>query len=401
MTSNESAFAEETRIVHGIKTCHTTSKDLVPPIHMTSTFRFESIDDASGVFAGTESGYLYTRVANPTVDLLQEKMAVLEGGENAIATSSGMAAVAAVVMSVAKPGDNVVMCNAVYGGTFALFANHLKDFKITARFISPHLANERSRVETLIDDNTRMLFIETPANPTLDVINIELWSDIAKKSGIPLVVDNTFSSPFLQKPLSLGADMVVHSATKYLSGHGDIIGGIIVGSRDMMDTIRERYTTHFGPAMSPFNAWLVMRGIKTLAVRMECHSASALKIARWLQKHPKVKVVHYPGLTSHPFHRIAASQMKNFSGIMAFEIRGGMDAGKNFLNSLKLCLIAVSLGDCETLIQHPASMTHSTYSREELKKAGIPQGLIRLSVGLEHPDDIIADLSQAFSGSGD
>ncbi len=396
MSLKNNGFKEETRIVHGIKTCHTTTMDLVPPIHMTSTFKFKDIDQGSGVFAGTESGYLYTRVANPTVDLLQEKMVVLEDGEDAIATSSGMAAVASVAMTLARPGDNVVVCNAVYGGTFALFNTHLNDFNISPRFISPQMANDPNDVEDLIDNKTRMLYLETPANPTLDVIDIQLWSRAAKAHGIPLVVDNTFASPFLQKPLCLGADIVVHSATKYLCGHGDIIGGIIVGSREIMTRIRDRYTTHFGPAMSPFNAWLVLRGIKTLAVRMDRHCSSALKIAKWLEAHPEVKAVHYPGLPSHPFHTLAGAQMKKFSGIMAFEVKGGMESGKKVLNNVKLCILAVSLGDCETLIQHPASMTHSTYSKEALKKAGIPEGLIRISVGLEHPDDIIKDLTQAL-----
>lgn len=397
MTKHHSTAKEETLIVHGISQCHTTSMDLVPPIHMTSTFKFTDQPHAQEVFAGTREGYLYSRISNPTVDQLQEKMALLEGTQDAIATASGMSAVASVVMSLARPGDNIIACNAVYGGTFALFHNHLADFNIETRFISPQASNDTANITPLIDEKTRLLYIETPANPTLDIIDIALWASLARTHGIPLVVDNTFASPWLQKPIKQGADIVVHSATKYLGGHGDIIGGIIAGEKAMTTRIREAYVNHFGPSMSPFNAWLVLRGIKTLAVRMERHCQSAMTIARWLDSHPHVSHVYYPGLPSHANHDIAVRQMKAFSGIMSFDIKGGIEAGKTMLNAVKLCTLAVSLGDCETLIQHPASMTHATYSPQDLKKAGISPGLIRLSVGLEHPDDIIADLDQALA----
>ncbi|MFH1152468.1 MAG: aminotransferase class I/II-fold pyridoxal phosphate-dependent enzyme [Pseudomonadota bacterium] len=389
-------LADETRIVHGIKTRHTTTMDLVPPIHMTATYAFQDLEHGSGVFAGTRDGYVYTRISNPTVDLLQEKTALLEGAQDAVATASGMAAVASIPMSLARPGDNVVVCNAVYGGTYSLFNTHLRNFDITPRFITPKQGNTRKAIETLIDTRTRLLYMETPANPTLDILDIDLWASIAKAKGIPLAVDNTFASPFLQKPLSMGADLVVHSATKYLCGHGDIVGGIVVGTREMINLIRRETIHHFGPVMSPFNAWLVLRGIKTLAIRMNRHSASAMDIARWLESHPKVARVYYPGLESHPAHELAKKQMKQFSGIIAFEVKGGMESGKTLLNSVNLCILAVSLGDCETLIQHPASMTHATYSKKERMKAGISEGLIRLSVGLEHPGDITHDIGQAL-----
>ena len=387
---------EETQIVHGVRSCHTSSMDLVPPIHMTSTFKLKDQAHGAGIFAGTEEGYLYSRISNPTISQLQEKMALLEGAEDAIATSSGMAAAASVVMSLARPGDNVVACNALYGGSFALFHQHLADFNIETRFLSPMESNDRDRLAAVVDQKTRLLYLETPANPTLDIIDIPMWASIAHSYDVPLAVDNTFASTYLQKPISLGADIVVHSATKYLGGHGDIIGGIIVASRDIATTIREAYFNHFGPTMSPFNGWLILRGLKTLAVRMERHSSSAMAIARWLEHHPQVETVHYPGLPSHPNYLKAAEQMKKFSGIVAFELKDGMEAGKRMIDSVRLCTLAVSLGDCETLIQHPASMTHSTYSPEELAEAGIAEGLIRLSVGLEHPDDIIADLAQAL-----
>ncbi|CAN2040350.1 L-methionine gamma-lyase [Candidatus Magnetomoraceae bacterium gMMP-15] len=389
-------ISKDTEIVHGIHTSHITSMDLVPPIHMTSTFKFKNAEQGAKVFQGTSDGYVYTRLGNPTIDLLQEKMALLEGSEAAIATSSGMSAIASVALSLARPGDNFVSCTTVYGGTFAFFNIHLRNMKIKPHFISPSSCSSLKEVSKLIDKNTKFLFIETPANPTLDIIDIELWASIAKKHNIPLIVDNTFASPYLQRPFQFGANAVVHSATKYLGGHGDIIGGIIVGSKSMIEMIKESYIIHYGPVMSPFNAWLILRGIKTLALRMEKHSDNAMKIAKWLDNHPKVISVNYPGLDYHSCYKIAEKQMKKYGGILAFEVKGGMEAGKKIMDNLELCALAVSLGDCETLIQHPASMTHSTYTKEEKQKAGITDGLIRLSVGIENPDDIIEDLKNAF-----
>ena len=234
-----------------------------------------------------------------------------------------MAAIAGTAMALAGPGDNFVACNAVYGGTFALFNNHLRTYHIEPRFIAPCNANTLDRVDVLIDKKTRFLFMETPANPTLDVINIELWAYLADQHGIPLVVDNTFASAYLQKPLALGAEIVVHSATKYLGGHGDIIGGIVVGKKKRIQQIKTDYMDHFGPSMSPFNAWLILRGLKTLAIRMDRHSSSALKVASWLETHPRVNRVYYPGLSSHPEHLLAKKQMKQFSGVLGFDLKGG------------------------------------------------------------------------------
>ncbi|MEZ4526333.1 MAG: aminotransferase class I/II-fold pyridoxal phosphate-dependent enzyme [Desulfobacterales bacterium] len=388
--------SKDTDIVHGVSKCHITSLDLVPPIHMTSTYKFNSAEHGAKLFAGNDTGYIYTRISNPTVDLLQEKVALLEGAESAIATASGMASVSCVSMTLAAPGDNFVSCTTLYGGTFALFNAHLPKFGMEPRFLSPSDANSASSLEALADEKTRFLYLETPANPTLDVIDIRLWADTARSRSIPLIVDNTFASPYLQNPLELGADIVIHSATKYLSGHGDVVGGIIAGKQDMMARIREQHLIHFGPIMSPFNAWLISRGIKTLALRMERHCSSAMTVAQYLEVHPRVQKVYYPGLKSHPGHQTAQKQMKKYGGMIAFEVKGGIKAGKKVMNSVKLCTLAVSLGDCETLIQHPASMTHATYSPEERKKAGIADGLIRLSVGLEHPDDIMADLDYAL-----
>jgi methionine-gamma-lyase len=329
--------------------------------------------------------------------MFQAKMAILEGGEDAIATSSGMSAIASIALSLAKPGDNFISCTTVYGGTFALFTENLKALQIEARLISPALSDSKKAIESLVDKKTRFLYMETPANPTLDVIDIEMWAGIARKHLIPLVVDNTFATAYLQNPLLIGADVVVHSATKYISGHADVIGGVIVGKKKMMDRIRAEYIHHFGPAMSPFNAWLFLRGIKTLAVRMERHCLNAMRVAEWLNSHPKVTKVYYPGLPSHPGHSIAKKQMKCFGGMIAFEVSGGIRAGQAVMDNVHICRLAVSLGDCDTLIQHPASMTHSTYTKEDRAAAGIPDGLIRISVGIEHADDIIKDLENSFS----
>lgn len=389
--------AKETQVVHGIHTGDTNTLDLVAPIHMTSAFEFKNAAHGAGLFSGKDDGYIYTRISNPTVSMFQAKMAILEGSEDAIATSSGMSAIASIALSLSKPGDNFVSCATVYGGTFALFTENLKALQIEARLISPALSDSKKAIESLVDKKTRFLYMETPANPTLDVIDIEMWAGIARKHLIPLVVDNTFATAYLQNPLLIGADVVVHSATKYISGHADVIGGVIVGKKKMMDRIRAEYIYHFGPTMSPFNAWLFLRGIKTLAVRMERHCLNAMRVAEWLNSHPKVTKVYYPGLPSHPGHPIAKKQMKCFGGMIAFEVSGGIKAGQAVMDNVHICRLAVSLGDCDTLIQHPASMTHSTYTKEDRTTAGIPDGLIRISVGIEHADDIIKDLENSFS----
>jgi len=389
--------AKETQVVHGIHTGDTNTLDLVAPIHMTSAFEFKNAAHGAGLFSGKDDGYIYTRISNPTVSMFQAKMAKLEGGEDAIATSSGMSAIASIALSLAKPGDNFISCTTVYGGTFALFTENLKALQIEARLISPALSDSKKAIERLVDKKTRFLYMETPANPTLDVIDIEMWAGIARKHLIPLVVDNTFATAYLQNPLLIGADVVVHSATKYISGHADVIGGVIVGKKKMMDRIRAEYIHHLGPTMSPFNAWLFLRGIKTLAVRMERHCLNAMRVAEWLNSHPKVTKVYYPGLPSHPGHSIAKKQMKCFGGMIAFEVSGGIKAGQAVMDNVHICRLAVSLGDCDTLIQHPASMTHSTYTKEDRAAAGIPDGLIRISVGIEHADDIIKDLENSFS----
>jgi methionine-gamma-lyase len=397
MVSHMPKLAPETQIVHGLSSEDPNTFDLVAPIHLTSAFRFKNADHGARLFNGQEAGYVYSRIANPTVTQLQQKMAALEGGEDAVATASGMAAIAAATLSLARPGDNFIACTTLYGGTFALFSKRFKRLAIEARWLTPSKSDTDAHIEKPVDDRTRFLYLETPANPTLDIIDIEAWAAVAERHHIPLIVDNTFATPYLQNPLALGAQMVVHSTTKYIGGHADVLGGVVIGSHTLMDQIREEYLHLYGPTMSPFSAWLFLRGIKTLAVRMEKHCANAMQIAAWLENHPKVQRAYYPGLKNHSGHRLARKQMKRFGGMLAFEVLGGIDAGKAVMDNVQLCRLAVSLGDCDTLIQHPASMTHSTYTRQERENAGITDGLIRLSVGIEHAEDIMADLDQALA----
>lgn len=387
----------ETLAIHGQPSHHIQEPDLAPPIRLSSTFRFDSAEQAAGVFDGSQKGYVYSRIANPTVDQLQEKMAVLEKGEAAVAVASGMAAVASTALTLAQPGDNFVSCTTVYGGTFAFFSQDLARLDIAARFIPPSPDLPVDKLDHLIDSKTRFLYFETPANPTLDILDIEKWAACANSHDIPLIVDNTFATPYLQSPLILGAEAVIHSATKYLGGHADCIGGIVVSSTDLIERMKEVYIHHFGPAMGPFTAWQILRGIKTLVVRMDRHCTNADRVARFLDGHPKVDTVFYPGLLNHPGHTVAARQMRQFGGMLAFEACGGINAGKTVMNNVSLCALAVSLGDCDTLIQHPASMTHAPYPEKERRKAGITDGLIRLSVGIENADDIIADLDAALA----
>jgi methionine-gamma-lyase len=398
---NELPESWHTLAVHGPEA---PDPDLCPPLHMTSAFRFQSADHGAGIFAGTVAGHAYTRISNPTVALLEEHLARLEGGEAAAATASGMAAVAAVALSLLRPGENMVAGRALYGGSYALFSQHLAPLGIEARFLPPESSGEE--VAQRMDGATRLVYLETPANPTLAVGDIAAWAEAAHRGGALLAVDNTFATPVLQNPLALGADLVIHSATKYLGGHADVIGGALVAGRKLVERIRERTLNHFGPCISPFNAWLITRGIKTLALRMERHSANAMALARHLARHPAVARVHYPGLPDHPGHQLAARQMRLFGGMLAFELHGGLTAGKALMNRVRLCTLAVSLGDCNSLIQHPASMTHSTYSPEARRAAGIGDGLVRISVGIEALGDIMADLDAALehaeevSGSG-
>ena len=368
---------------------------LAMPIYQTSTFIFDSAEQGGRRFALEEAGYIYTRLGNPTTTTLENKIAALEEGEAGIAMSSGMGAISSTLWTVLKAGDHVVTDKTLYGCTFALMNHGLTRFGVEVTFVDTSNLEE---VKNAMKENTRVVYLETPANPNLKIVDLEGVCKVAHTNPNTLViVDNTFATPYMQKPLKLGVDVVVHSATKYLNGHGDVIAGLVVTNKELADQIRfVGLKDMTGAVLGPQEAYYIIRGMKTFEIRMERHCKNARTIADFLNKHPKVEKVYYPGLESHPGYEIAKKQMKDFGAMISFELKGGFEAGKTLLNNLKLCSLAVSLGDTETLIQHPASMTHSPYTKEEREAAGITDGLVRLSVGLENVEDIIADLEQGL-----
>ena len=368
---------------------------LAMPIYQTSTFIFDSAEQGGRRFALEEAGYIYTRLGNPTTTVLENKIAALEEGEAAVATSSGMGAISSTLWTVLKAGDHIVTDKTLYGCTFALMCHGLTRFGIDVTFVDTSNLDE---VKNAMKENTRVVYLETPANPNLKIVDIEALAKIAHTNPNTLViVDNTFATPYMQKPLTLGADVVVHSVTKYINGHGDVIAGLVITNKALADQIRfVGLKDMTGAVLGPQDAYYIIRGMKTFEIRMERHCKNARKVVEFLNNHPKIEKVYYPGLETHPGYEIAKKQMKDFGAMISFELKGGFEAGKTLLNSLKLCSLAVSLGDTETLIQHPASMTHSPYTKEEREAAGIADGLVRLSVGLENVEDIIADLEQGL-----
>ncbi|MBZ0162127.1 MAG: methionine gamma-lyase [Notoacmeibacter sp.] len=370
---------------------------LTPPLHLTSTFAFETAEAGGEIFAGERPGYIYSRISNPTLDLLERRVASLEGAEAALATASGMGAITSTLWTLVSPGDEIIVDKTLYGCTFAFLRHGLAKFGITITHVD---LTDAANLAAAISQKTRIVYFETPANPNMRLVDIEATAKIARAAGAVTIVDNTYATPLLTRPIELGADIVVHSATKYLGGHGDLVAGIVAGSTEMIATIRTTGMKDMtGAIMAPFNAMLVLRGLKTLKLRMDRHSESALHVASVLERHPAVAQVFYPGLKSFPQHDLARRQMSAFGGMIAFELKGGYAVGCAMMNRLELIRRAVSLGDAETLVQHPASMTHSTYTREEREEHGISEGLVRLSVGLEDCDDILADILQALPGS--
>lgn len=367
---------------------------LTPPLHLTSTFAFETAEQGGARFAGEAPGHIYTRISNPTTELLEQRMASLEGGEAAVAMASGMGAITSVLWSFLRAGDELITDKTLYGCTFSFFQHGLSRFGVTVTHVD--LTNPLA-LETAISDKTKVVYFETPANPNMRLVDIAAISAIARRHGARTVVDNTYATPVQTRPLEHGADVVVHSATKYLGGHGDLIAGIAIGSAEDMAEVRMVGVKDMtGAVLAPFNAMLILRGLKTLELRVERHAESAMQVAEMLDAHPAIARVHYPGLASFGQHDLAKRQMNGFGGMIAFELTGGYSAGIAMMNRLNLIRRAVSLGDAETLIQHPASMTHSTYSREEREAHGISEGLVRISVGLEQVDDILGDLHQAL-----
>lgn len=368
---------------------------LSTPIYQTSTFIFDNVEQGGARFAGKEDGYIYSRLGNPTVSVAEKKMALLEGGEACVATGSGMGAIASTLWTLIKAGDHILADKVLYGCTFALLSHGLTKFNVEVDFID---MSDLDLVKKSIKANTKVIYLETPANPNLKICDIKAISQIAHNNkDIQVIVDNTFATPYCQRPLELGADIVVHSATKYLNGHGDVIAGFAIGKENVISQVRLFGIKDMtGSVLSPHDASLIIRGLKTLEIRMQKHCENAQKVAYFLNNHEKVEKVYYPGLPSHQGFDIAKEQMSNFGGIISFELKAGFEGGKKLLNSLELCSLAVSLGDTETLIQHPASMTHSAYTKEELENAGLSVGLVRLSVGLENVDDIILDLENGL-----
>ncbi len=363
------------------------------PIYQTSTFAFRNTDHGAALFQGAEDGYIYTRIGNPTIRALEENIAALENGFGGIATSSGLGAIATIYMALLEQGAHLVSTASVYGPTRGLMEGHFARFGVQSSYVDTSSLEE---VRAALRENTRLVYVETPSNPAMQVTDLVGVAEIAHAHGALLVVDNTFATPYLQNPLDLGADAVLHSVTKFINGHADVVGGIIVSkTRELYQRIRPLMVT-LGCNMDPHQAYLVLRGVKTLGLRVERAQANALPIARWLEAHPKVAWVRYLGLESHPQHELARRQMRGFGSMISFELKGGLEAGRCLMNSVRLATLAVSLGGVETLIEHPSSMTHAGMSREDRLAAGISDGLVRYSVGIEDVADLIADLEQAF-----
>ncbi len=363
------------------------------PIYQTSTFKFKSAQDGADCFSGKNDGYIYTRISNPTIRVFEKNIAALENGYDGIATSSGMAAISSVHMALLGAGSHIVSSDAVYGPARGLLEQDFSRFDVQATFVN---TSKLENILAAIKPNTKVLYIETPANPTMEITDIEACAKIAKEHKLILVVDNTFSSPYLQKPLDLGADVVLHSITKFINGHADIVGGVVVTKDPALYKKIRHSMVYMGCNMDPTQAFMVIRGVKTLAIRIERAQENAMKVAGFLEAHPKVAWIKYPGLQSHPQYELAKKQMSGFGSMMSFGLKGGYESGKKLMDNVHLALLAVSLGGVESLIQHPASMTHAGVSKEHKLAAGISDDLVRFSVGIEDAEDIISDLKQAL-----
>jgi O-succinylhomoserine sulfhydrylase len=379
------------------QTERTGNREHSVPLYMTSSFMFEDAEQARALFADEISGNIYTRFSNPNNNEFVEKMCQLEGAEDGIATASGMAAVFVSLAGLLRSGDHVLASRAVFGSTHQILTQVFPRWGISHTYVDPR---DTSEWESAIRPETRMIFAETPSNPGLDMIDLEAVGNLARKHNLILNIDNCFATPFLQQPSHYGADLIVHSATKFIDGQGRAIGGVIVGRADLIKELRF-FARHSGPAMSPFNAWILSKSLETLAVRMERHSKNALQIATWLDEEMRADLhdVKYPFLPSYPQYDLARKQMTMGGGMVVFDIQGGLERGQRFLDALKLCSFTANLGDSRTIVTHPASTTHSKLSPEDRRLVSITDGLIRISVGLEHPDDVIADLRQAFAAS--
>ena len=386
--SHDDEYGFSTR---AIRTGHqrTAEGEQSEPIFPTSSFVFDSAAQAAARFSGAEPGNIYSRFTNPTVRTFEQRLAALEGGQRCVATSSGMAAILSTCMGLLKSGDHIVSSRAIFGTTVILFNTYLAKFGVTTSYVP---LTDLAAWKKAITPKTRLLFLETPSNPLTEVADIRALAELAHKHGCLLAVDNCFCTPALQRPLELGADIVIHSATKYLDGQGRCIGGAVVGTEDVVGKDVYAFLRTAGPTLSPFNAWVFLKGLETLKLRLQAHSASALQLARWLEQQPRVKKVNYPGLESHPQHALAKSQQSAFGGVLSFELRGGQNEAWSLIDATRMLSITANLGDAKTTITHPATTTHGRLTPEQRADAGISDGLIRIAVGLEEVEDVIADL---------
>ena len=393
MTDDTNDWAFATRAVRAGK-LRTNEGEHSEPIFATSSYVFKNAAEAAARFAGTQPGNIYSRFTNPTVRAFEERLAALEGGESCVAFASGMVAILSTCLALLKSGDHIVSSRNVFGSTVLQFNNYLGKFGIETTYVSQ---TDYAAWEKAIRPNTRLLFLETPSNPTMEIADIARLGKLAKAKGCLLVVDNVFCTPALQRPLDLGADIVVHSATKYLDGQGRCVGGAVVGNKELVGKEVYGFLRTCGPSLSPFNAWVFLKGLETLSLRMKAHSTSALLLAQWLEKQPKVKRVYYPGLVSHPQHTLAKIQQSGFGGIVSFEVDGGQKAAWRVIDSARIISITANLGDAKSTITHPATTTHGRLTPEQRVEAGIADGLIRVSVGLEDVEDLKKDLARGLS----
>jgi len=392
MKNTRNQWKPATVAIHAGLERHGVSVEVGLPISRTSNFTFRDTEEMKRWAEGKSKAYIYTRYGNPTLAVVEKKLAELEGGEAAIVTASGMAAISSALLGHLSAGDEVIASTQLYGGTYRLMRDTFSRLGIVVRQVTPDLAG----VEHLVTPRTRVLYVESPTNPTLRLVDLEKAAAFARRHGLVAMVDNTFATPLLQQPLAMGFHAVLHSATKYLGGHSDIIAGAAIGSRELIAKVREM-VIELGGSMDPGAAFLLDRGIKSLGVRVPRHSENALEVARFLEKHPKVARVHYPGLKSHPDHALARRQMKGFGGMMAFDMKGGLAAARRFCDRVRVFLLAASLGGVESLVVLPAFSSHYNMSAEELKTAGVTAGTVRVSVGLEDAEDLLADLRQALA----
>ncbi len=390
MSNRESGF--NTKLIHAGEIEDQYGSATVP-IYQTSTFSFENAENGAACFSGESDGYIYTRIGNPTINALERQIAILENGYGAIAVSSGMAAATTIYLSLLSTGDHIVSTDAIYGPARSVMEKQFTRFGFQSTYLN---TTDPEAIKKAIRPNTKVLYIETPANPTIDITDLEACAEIAHKNGIILVVDNTFCSPYLQNPLDLGADIVFHSMTKFINGHADVVAGIIVTKEKILYNQLRNMMINMGCNMDPHQAYLVLRGIKTLSIRIDRAQENAQKVAEFLEQHPKIAWIKYPGLQSHPQFQLAKKQMKGSGAMISFGLKSGFEGAKKLMNNLHLALLAVSLGGVETLIQHPASMTHSKVSLADKLKAGISDELIRISIGIEDVQDIINDLKQGL-----